>query len=183
MNSTDSLPISGWPARVAALAALLLLNACASYDGRGLVPGSARIDDVERVMGPPVLRWQDPDGTQQLAYPRGPAGFRTYMVHIGADGRLLRIENVLDDKGFAAVRPGMSKAQVLRVLGPSDPANTQYFPARDELVWDWRFCNDWNEPTRFYVLFDATADKVRTTMSQTESLRGEQRDARRYCGR
>jgi len=153
------------------LSAFLIVS-CASYSGSGLKPGEARLEDVLRVMGQPSMRWQDSDGTQQLAYPRGPEGVHTYMVRIGSDGRMQSIENVMDTKTFARIRSGMSKSQVLKALGPSEPSWAVYFKARDELVWVWRYCDEWNELARFNVLFDADKEVVRSTMSQTESQMG-----------
>jgi hypothetical protein len=149
-----------------------LLASCATYSGSGLKPGEARLDDVLRVMGPPAMRWQDSDGAQQLAYPRGPEGVHTYMVRIRPDGRMQSIENVMETKTFARIRPGMDKSRVLKILGPSEPSWTGYFKARDELVWVWRYCDEWNELARFNVLFDAGKEEVRTTMSQTEAQMG-----------
>lgn len=145
------------------------LAACATYDGHGLMPGSAGVDEVTSVMGEPAMRWQEADGSLQLAYPRGPTGFHTFMVHIGPDRKLQRIENVLDNKGFAQIRPGIGEAQVLRILGPPYPAWTSYFPARDERVWEWRYCNEWNNAAHFAVLFDGASGAVRTTMSIPEA--------------
>lgn len=154
----------------------LLLAACASYSGRGLKPGVDGLDNVLQLMGQPALRWQNSDGSQQLAYPRGPMGFHTYMVLIAADGKLQQIENVLHERSFKRVQPGLSKDEVLRLLGPFYPAWTAYFERRDELVWEWRYCDTWGEAARFDVLFDNTTSKVRSTMSLTESQRG-------LCGR
>ena len=80
---------------------VILLAGCAAYSGTGLKPGEAGLDDVLRVMGQPAMRWENPDGSLQLAYPHGPMGFHTYMVDIGKDGKLQRLENVLDPKVFA----------------------------------------------------------------------------------
>lgn len=155
--------------RLLSIAGLLLLSACASYSGRGLNPGEATQSDVVTVMGEPAMRWQDADGREQLAYPRGPEGMQTFMAFIGPDGRLERIEGVLDSKHFARIRNGQSdKAEVLRLLGPSYPYWTAYFKARDELVWEWRFCNDWNEVAKFDVLFDATTGIVRSTYQRSD---------------
>jgi len=151
-----------------ALFSSVLLAACASYSGSALRPGEARLEDVQTSMGTPAMRWQDADGSIQLAYPRGPAGFDTYMVRLGSDGRLQSIANVLDSAGFAHIRPGMTTEEVLRVIGPPDYSRTVYFKARDELVWDWRFRNDFAEPSRFFVLFDNTSGTVRTAMTQVE---------------
>ena len=146
----------------------LVLAACASYSGAGLRPGEARLEDVVRLMGQPAMRWQDPDGSIQLAYPRGPAGIHTFMVKLGPDGRLQSNVNVLDEAGLARIHPGMTQAQVLRVLGPPDYNRTAYFKLRNELVWDWRACTYNVNIQRIYVLFDATAGTVRSTMSQDE---------------
>lgn len=146
----------------------LVLAACASYSGAGLRPGDARLDDVVQLMGQPAMRWQDPDGSIQLAYPRGPAGIHTFMVRLGPDGRLRSVANVLDEAHLARIRPGMTKEQVLRVLGPPDYGRTAYFKARDELVWDWRACTNNTNIQRVYVLFDATAGTVRSTMARDE---------------
>ena len=143
--------------------AVLLVAGWASYDGRGLRPGESRAEDVLAIMGPPAMSWQDADGSRQLAYPRGPAGFHTFMVRLAADGRLVSIENVLDLSHLAAVKPGLSKEGVLRLLGPPDEAMTVYYPARDELAWDWRFKDGFGEPMRMIVLFDATSGTVRNS--------------------
>ena len=152
-----------WVVALAVLAA-----GCASYSGRGLVPGEAGIAEVMRVMGEPRMQWLDPDGTQLLAYPRGPMGAHAYMVQIGADGKLRRIEDVMKPQAMARIQAGMSKDQVLRALGPPEPAWTAYFQARNELVWEWRYCDDWNNLARFDVLFDASREVVRSTMSRRE---------------
>ena len=150
------------------VSASLIVAACASYSGSGLKPGEASLDDVYVTMGQPAMRWQDPDGSQQLAYPRGPAGFHTFMVRLRADRKVQSIENVLDEENLAKIRAGMSKEEVLRILGPSDPNLTIYFKARDELVWDWRYSAIANEPWRMMVLFDATSGTVRSTMVKPE---------------
>ena len=90
------------------------------------------------------------------------------MVKLGPDGRLQSIANVLEDNSFARIGAGMTKEQVLRVLGPPDYSRSVYFKARDELVWDWRFCNLSRTPARFLVLFDGTSGAVRSTMAQAE---------------
>jgi hypothetical protein len=149
---------------ISALIATMLLTACASYSGSGLKPGVANLEQVQSLMGQPAMRWQDADGSVQLAYPRGPYGFHTYMVKLGPDGRLQSIENVLDEKSFGRIRAGLSKDEVLRLIGPPDESRSVYYKARDELAWDWRFREIYGDPARFIVLFDATAGTVRSSM-------------------
>lgn len=155
--------------RVASAVMVLVLSACAGYGGSSLKPGIATLPEVIATMGEPAMRWNDADGRVQLAYPRGPAGTKTFMVFLGADGRLDRIENVLDMVHFARIDNGQSdQAAVLRILGPSQPQWTAYFKARDELVWEWHFCDSWNQLAFFDVLFDATTGIVRTTFQRPD---------------
>lgn len=156
--------------KIILMVAVLLLAGCAAFGG--LEAGRATIDDVLRVLGQPAQRWQDADGSQQFAYPSGPAGTRTVMAFFTGDGKLTRIANVLQADTFAQVRPGMSKSEVTRLLGPSVAAWSSYFPARDELVWEWRYCDEWNEAAHFLVLFDASRETVRSTQSLTEAQLG-----------
>jgi hypothetical protein len=146
----------------------LLLASCASYSGSGLKPGEAQFEDVVRVMGEPAMQWQDPDGSRQLAYTRG---YYTYMVNIGSDGKLQKIENTMNMKTFSRIHPDMTKSQVLRILGPSYSPGTAYYKARDELVWEWRFFTDFDIRARFDVLFDGTKGTVRSTLILAPSPR------------
>jgi len=150
--------------------AVAMLSACASYGGRNLQAGEAGLEDVLREMGQPAMRWKDADGSLQLAYPKGPSGFETYLARIGPDGKLQSIRNVLEAGSFARILPGMTKEQVLRILGPSEPSMTFYFKARDELVWDWRFQNVGMVAAHFLVLFDASAGTVRSSMIEIENF-------------
>jgi hypothetical protein len=163
----------------------LLLAGCASFDGYTLKPGTSTVDETMQLMGEPAMRWQETDGTGFLVYPRGPAGVTTYMFRFDARGILASRENVLDMKHFALIRSGMGKEDVLRIIGPPFPGWTQYFAARDELVWEWRWCDDYSEPARFDVLFDGTSGLVRSTQSMAERQsmpfgRGDRRD---WCSR
>lgn len=151
-----------------------VLTACI---GQPLKPGVDNEAAVLHHMGPPVLEWTNADGSRQLAYPTGPFGVHTWMVRIAPDGRLERIENVLTEEHFARVKPGMSMEEVLQLLGPVAPSGgVTYFERRDELVWEWLYCPDWRRLSRFYVLFDGTTGKVRSTMSlmdfECERFRG-----------
>lgn len=174
------VPVTAWPGGM--LLAALILSGCAGYGGHGLKPGIANLDEVVATMGQPALRWQEPDGRLQLAYPRVPDGPYTFMVHIAPDGRLEKIENVLVTRHFARIVAGKSdQAAVLRVLGPPVPQWTTYFGARNELVWEWPFCDDFNLLARFNVLFDNATGIVRSTQ-QRQDLRGRDGIAP-YCAK
>jgi hypothetical protein len=148
-----------------------MLCGCASYSGSDLRPGQSTVQDVRAAMGEPALQWVEPDHSMQLSYPRGPAGFHSFMVYLDPAGRLQRIENVMDPVSFYRISTGMTEQQVLRILGPSVPQWTQYFPARRELIWEWRYCDEFSHFARFDVLFDEERHTVRTSFGWPE-----------YCG-
>ena len=150
--------------RVALSSLVFVLAACAGFDGRNLEPGESTLPDVIASMGEPAMRWKDPDGRAQLAYPRGPAATQTFMVFTDPDGRLERIEPVLDMAHFARVTPRKSNVEsVIRLLGPVTNNNRAYFKERDELALSWLYCDAWSKQSYFDVLFDATTGIVRTT--------------------
>lgn len=167
------------------VAMIFLVAGCASYEGRGLQDGSSRTADAVRVMGEPALRWTEPDGGETFAYPRGPAGYHTYFLRFDANGVLVSRENVLEPKHFARLREGMTQDEVLRVIGPPFPGWTLYFKARDELVWEWRWCDDFGEAARFNALFDGTSGRLRSTASLTErqAVAFGRGDRRNWCSR
>lgn len=160
------------------------LAACVFPDAAGLRPGETGRAEVERRLGPPVLRWGEAGGGETWVYPQGPGGLQTHFLHFAADGRLSARENVLDAAHFARIRPGMTEDEVVRLIGPPVPSWTVYFAARDELVYEWRYCDDWNEPARFDVLFDGHSRLVRSTLSATERQRAVfgGGDRRTWCG-
>jgi hypothetical protein len=166
--------MSACSCRIAVLGALAL-GACAavprSYGGAMLQPGQATLQDVIAAMGEPAEQWTDADHSMQLSYPRGPAGYHSFMVHLDPAGRLQRIDNVMDEVHFQQISHAMTEAEVRRTLGPPVPAWTSYFEARRELVWEWRYCNEFGQGAHFDVLLDGDRHTVRTTMSWIE-----------YCG-
>ena len=76
--------------------------------------------------------------------------------------------NVIATPIFAKVTPGMTQDQVIRLLGPSEPRWSAYYKARNEQVWEWRYCDLWNSAARFDVKFDADNGLVRSTQSRRE---------------
>lgn len=122
-----------------------------------------------QVMGVPAMQWQEADGTRQLSYPRGPEGPHSFMVFIDTDGRLLKIDNVLNDRHYALIVPGKTtQAEILRLLGPPTPQWTTYFAARDEFAWEWLACDATGFMIRFNVFFNGKEGAVRSTMARPD---------------
>jgi hypothetical protein len=118
-----------------AATAILLLASCASFDGRGLTAGQSAAADVERVMGAPADRRQV-NGETWLYYPRQPFGRKTFVARLGADGRLIALEQRLTDENVAQVVPNTTRAEQVRDLfGP--PYQSTQFARMDRNVWTW----------------------------------------------
>lgn len=147
---------------------LVLVSLLAACAGVPFQPGVSSGDDVLRQWGAPAQRWSEPDGSQRLAYPWGPMGFATWMVEVGPDGKVRSATNVLVEEEFAKVQAGQTQEEILRHFGR--PGWVQEFERRQELVWEWRFCDQWTYPARFNVLFDSTTGLVRSTLQIRESL-------------
>ena len=147
----------------------VLLSACAVLGGPAFTPGTTSQKEVLSYKGPPAHIADEANGIKRLFWPTGPMGTSTIMARFDAQQRLLSYEEVLNMEHFADIQPGMSMDDVMRLIGPPYAGWTAYFKARDELAWEWRYCDSWNGAARFSVLFDGTSKKVRSTISLTEA--------------
>lgn len=136
----------------AALLLLALLASCAAYDGMGLKPGVATEVEVRRVMGEPAVVLPNPDGSRQMAYPRGPFGTQTFMVQVSREGTLQEIQQVLNEDRFYRIQPGLTREDVLRLIGP--PAESMDFPRLQQVAWDYRYQDTWGYTAILSVMFD-----------------------------
>jgi len=92
--------------------------------------------EVLAAMGKPTGRYLLPEGGQRLEYATGPNGHVTWMVDLNAGGRVTGVAQVLQERYFAQVRDGMSREDLLRLLGrPADRAREW----QHRETWSWRF--------------------------------------------
>ncbi len=125
------------------------LAACATGDGAGLRAGVDGAAQIRAAMGEPTTVWKAADGSATWEYARHPEGRRTFMVHMGADGRLQKIEQVMAPEVFSRVVVGKTtKDEVRRLLG--QPYLESQFPRKGELVWDYRY---WDAMSGFGSVF------------------------------
>jgi hypothetical protein len=147
------------------LTLIALLAGCASYSGRGLKPGTATETEVREVMGAPAATWETPGGSV-WAYPRGPLGLETFLVRFDESGKLLLIEQVLNDDRFAQINLGMTQEDVLHIIGPSVQIKVTY-PRTGDTSWDYRYRDTWSQTALFSVIFDQ-AGLVKGSFKQRE---------------
>jgi SmpA / OmlA family len=117
-----------------ALLAALLLAGCASPGS--MKPNQSTMTDVRARSGTPTDIRFDRNGDELWEYATGPAGYETFLIRFGADGRVKSVTQLLTPERLMQVEPGrMTKAQVRDLLGrPSDESFTMSGP-----VWSWRF--------------------------------------------
>jgi hypothetical protein len=119
------------------------LSACASYDGRGLVPGQSTAADVETLMGAPTERIAQANGDTLLFYSRLPFGRRMYAATIGSDGRLRGMDQRLTYQSIAKLVPNTSSAKEVReLLGPPYRAVRMNLQERDVWEYPWQNYDD-----------------------------------------
>ena len=135
------------PIAFAACACAALLAGCAGYSPAGVVVGQTE-GEVVRAMGAPTGRYALPAGATRLEYARGPYGRVTYMVDLDAAGRVAGWQQVLTEANFLRVQPGLSRDELLLLLGR--PGEVFGVPWQRAVVWNWRY------PTNDCLWFQAT---------------------------
>jgi len=132
-----------------------------------LKPGMSGELDVRGVFGVPELIIEERSGSRVFQYPQGPEGPRTFFAVIGADGKLVRVWNVLVAETFAKVSPGMSRDDVRLLLGR--PGTERPFVLKRQTAWEWKFVGDDHGTKVFYVMFDE-AGRVASSGVEDPSL-------------
>jgi outer membrane protein assembly factor BamE (lipoprotein component of BamABCDE complex) len=139
--------------RLVSAALALLMAGCASFNGYTLRPGISSEAEVLSVMGTPAMEIAKEDGTRDLVYPRGPLGTQTFMATVGRDGVLRGIRPVLTDEVLNRIRPGLTRKEILEMIGP--PGETMHFARSNTTAWDYRWVDAWGYRAIFSVTFDA----------------------------
>jgi hypothetical protein len=128
--------------------------------------------EVRIIYGAPSMVWEEEGGARTLEFVKGPAGHRTFMIQIGADGKVKAIEQVLKPATFVKVVQGMSEDQVRRLLGK--PGKKEPYALSKEIGWFYRYLED-VESRYFVVQFDQASGLVTKTMMMPDMEAGENR--------
>lgn len=124
-----------WPT---ALATMLLVAGCASFDGRGLVEDGATATQVEAQMGPPAAVVDTAGGGKVLYFSRLPIGRQIFAVTLGADGRARDVKPLLTRQNIDRLKAGeMSAGQVRELLGPPEPREIMRQARQQRDVWTY----------------------------------------------
>jgi hypothetical protein len=123
-----------------ALSFLPALAGCASFDGRGLVPGQSTAKDVEALMGVPAERIRLPDGDTNWYYPRQPTGRTMFAVRMSPEGVMRSKDQLLTEANLVRLVPGTTQREQARVIvGP--PWRTARLERQQREVWEYHMYN------------------------------------------
>ncbi len=132
-----------------------------------ITPGQSTGYDVRDIHGPPAMEYKEADGSMIWEFPKGPAGYETFMIKIGLDNKVVEVNQVLSEPFFAKVTKGQSRADIRKMLGK--PANTTVFDLKKEEVWSWRYKETGDVTMNFNVHFNLNGESLYTSklMEQT----------------
>lgn len=116
---------------------LMVCVGCVSYAPSMSLTGQNR-EAVIKAMGPPHSEVVQPNGLR-LVYPRGPAGKNTFFVHLDTSGRVTHWEDVLVASNFQRITPGMTREEVVNLIGPS--LNYWSVAKGNHTIWNYPFVN------------------------------------------
>jgi len=143
--------------KVVAALMVLAVSGCASFDGRGLVPGQSTAKEVESLMGVPADRIKLPTGDTNWYYPRQPDGRMMFVVRLSPDGVMRSKEQLLTERNIARlVRDVTTREQAREIVGP--PWQTARFERLERDIWEYYFYN--NEQMDYYLNLQFSYDGI-----------------------
>lgn len=137
--------------RALALSQTLLLAACASFDGRGLVVGKSTAAEAEALMGPPAQTLPLPDGGRALYFSRMPEGRHVFQATVDAQGVIRAFEQKLTRLNlFTILQDQWTKDDVLKLFGP--PGRRGRLDRLEREWWEYKWL-DYQDYRILYVQF------------------------------
>jgi hypothetical protein len=115
----------------------LLLAGCVNMSSPTKLATGASAEAISAQLGEPTGRYAMPDGTTRLEYARGPYGRETWMLDVDGQGALLKATQVLDERVFNTVKAGITRDQLLRILGR--PSRVGFVGWQNQTVWNYRY--------------------------------------------
>jgi len=158
-----------WISAALATITAAILPACDLVVLPEIKPGITTAVELRAKMGNPGFEFTNDDGTVTWEYTRQPAGVHCYMITLGPDQVVRKLEQVLNEGNYAKAREGMTRDQIRRLLGK--PANRMVFDNLREEVWEWKIEGvPPNQPTFFNVHFDTGSGLVKKAGKRVEAV-------------
>jgi outer membrane protein assembly factor BamE (lipoprotein component of BamABCDE complex) len=150
-----------FPIKNITFAVALALSGCAVDRLPSLVAPGASAGDVEARMGKPIAQGVLPNGETYWDYTLQPMGYHNYRVTFDPNKRVQAVQDLLTKENIARLEPGMSRAQVLDIVGPSQQPE-KYANGTTSLSWRY---DDYGVIKLLHVIFDAN-DRVQWSYSE-----------------
>jgi len=158
-----------WISAALATITAAILPACDLVVLPEIKPGITTAVELRAKMGNPGFEFTNDDGTVTWEYTRQPAGVHCYMITLGPDQVVRKLEQVLNEGNYAKAREGRPRDQIRRLLGK--PANRMVFDNLREEVWEWKIEGvPPNQPTFFNVHFDTGSGLVKKAGKRVEAV-------------
>jgi outer membrane protein assembly factor BamE (lipoprotein component of BamABCDE complex) len=154
-------PLAIVVAALLALALAALLAGCDPQRIKELEEGVSTEADVRAKFGQPENIWDGPGGEKIFEYNRQPSGHVNYMIGIGPDGKMTALRQVLNERNFGKVQPGMMMEDVRKLLGK--PMKQVPYALKNQIAWDWRYMEPPNTSMVFTVYFSPDMRVVSTS--------------------
>jgi hypothetical protein len=133
------------------VATLALIAGCASHPSAVKVGEDAA--EVRTRLGAPYETVKRADG-ERLVYPIGTFAQQSYLIEVGADGRVTAVTPALTDQRFGMIQRGQwDQTRVRQEFGP--PVETGVVPLKQQSVWSYRYKRDGVWDSLMHVYFDA----------------------------
>lgn len=135
------------------LLSVCVLAACSSYPPLTDL-SSLTQDQLINRMGPPQTQRALADGHVRLEYPAGAYGKQTWFVDFDATGHAIRSEQVLTEKNFNQITPGMTQDEVRQRLGA--PGEIRGLARSRGVIWSYRYENPFCQWFQVEIAIDNT---------------------------
>ena len=137
---------------------LAVLTACASPPS---LKAGTPLDEARSALGRPTGTYTLPGGGTRLQYSNQPFDQSVWNADFDAQGRLVRVDQVMTDAAFSQVRAGKdTREDVLRGFGA--PAQTFDYRLVNESAWMYRYYTYGNFRAAMFVYFDPKGTVLRT---------------------
>ncbi|CAM3883896.1 hypothetical protein [Bordetella tumulicola] len=143
--------------RVAALAAVGALSACANFNQ---LPPNTPLADVTAQFGHPNFECTLPDGVRRVIWTQQPSGQYAWGGNVSADGRVDQVVPILTDAHFEVLRTGTwTSDRILCEFGPPAEISEVGLPSVRQVVWAYRYKQSqvWNSLMYVYLGRDGNA--------------------------
>lgn len=146
------------PSRILLFVAATVLAACATPQS---LPQGTTLDQARAKLGNPTGSYSLTGGGTRLQYSNQPFDQSVWNADFDAQGRLARVEQMMNDAAFSKVQSGKdTQNDVQRDFGR--PADTFVYKLRNESAWMYRYFTHGGFKAAMFIYFDPAGVVKRT---------------------